>query len=224
MAFNTWTGSLVDAPYEVIEREFRRVLNGAPMPNLSESMVLFTESWADCPQHAKAYAALNRWYVDNLVESHNRNLNTYGFSEWESSHPLLSTMNKIFNPYHWYHMKRIVTEIERSVRINEIESRQKYDPRDRIELIIAKSIQQRKYEYDIQLDKSGDEYRRKLDKRCEQSEENWRVINAAVNNRRAAKRPSVGEQASNFYNNNPFWSGVVGALLYHKAKDTFGNK
>lgn len=226
MAFNTWTSSIVDAPYDVIEGEIRRILNGAPLPNISESMVLFNLSWADCPQYAQTYLSLQKWYITEVIDSHDRNLNEYGFSEWESPHPFLNTMNKIFNPYHWYHMKRIVTEIERSVRINEIESRQKYDPKDRLELITAKAIQQRKYEYDIELDNGTAVSRRKLDERCAQSDENWRTINAAMAERSnpTNKRPSVGEQASNFYNNNPFWSGVVGALLYHKVKDTFGNK
>lgn len=226
MASNKWTGNVIDAPYEVIESAIRRILGGAPVPNIHETMVLFNHSWADCPQYSQQYLALQQWYVNEFVESHTRDLNEYGFSEWESPHKLLNTMNKIFNPYHWYHMKHIVADIEQDFRNQERKVGHSVNTKERVEAVAKKAIARRKREYDIELDKCVDSAHRRNTAKFKKSENQWKIINAAMDSRSRTVNTSSTpmEQVSNFYKNNPFWSGVIGALLFYKAKDTFGSK
>lgn len=218
--------SLVDASFLEIDHAIRRALVNGVLPQISPTTAPFgLAGGTDSDAIGSCYNLL-LLYNERFASSHTRNLNEYGFSTWESPHPYLNDMNKIFNVYHWYHMNPIVKKVEREVRIAEIERGVPYTATERVELIVAKAIVIRQGEYEQTLKETAFHSRRRGEERISKMYADTKATFTSLDNKkRAAKQQaSVGERVSSFYSNNPFWSGVIGALLYHKAKDTFGNK
>lgn len=219
MAFHNWTGSLIDAPFDVIEDAIQTVLKGAPAPYISPTDAI-SQIFIDAnPEYRFEYLNLCKLYVNEFGHSDQLNLNEYGFSTWESSHPVINALRLVYNKFHWYHMQPIVKRIARQIRIQELSSGRQFSEADRIELIHAKA-------YDEQ-----DRDRREALRR-------WRNDTVAESTRRireidrAASAPShqqqsgggIIDQLADYNLRNPLTVGIVGATIYHKLKDAFGIK
>ncbi len=219
MAFNDWTGSLLDAPQEVIEAAIQKALNGAPAPHVSPFDAMLYCFVETSPEYRTEYTELYKWFVANFGDTDQVAVNEYGFSAWESSHPLINDMTRANNKFHWYHMKPIVKRIERNVRIQELDSGRHFSQKDRLELISAKAYDEQDY---VRRNAISD----------------WRASMTAAKNRefRMSEREILGKfqqpQQSkgvvdwflDYNRRNPLTVGLVGASIYHKLKDAFTSK
>ena len=219
MAFDDWTGSLLDAPQEVIEAAIQKALNGAPTPHISPYDAMLYCFVETSPEYRTEYTELYKLYVSNFADSDQIAVNEYGFSTWESSHPLINDMTRANNKFHWYHMKPIVKRIERNVRIQELDSGRHFSQKDRLELISTKAYDEQDYARHVAIGE-------------------WRASANAARNRefRRSEREIFGKfqqtQQSkgvidwflDYNRRNPLTVGLVGASIYHKLKDAFGNK
>lgn len=219
MAFIDWTGNLVDAPYEVIETAIQKVLNGAPIPHMSPADAVSQVFIDENPEYRSEYQALCTWYVTEFAEVDQLNLNEYGFSTWQSSHPLINALNLVYNKFHWHHMKPIVKRIERNVRIQELDSGRHFSQKDRLELIASKAYEERdgdrRFELDVWSNASINAAYRRL-------RESGSEVAATLN--RPQPSGSLIDRFADYNRRNPLTVGLIGATIYHKLKDAFSGK
>lgn len=220
MASIEWTDKLINAPYDVVEAAIQKVLNGAPVPHISPTYALSQIILDDNPEYRSEYLDLCRLYVNEFGGSDKLELNEYGFSTWESVHPVINALHLLYNKFHWYHMKSIVKRIERKIRIQELESGQHFSQQDRTELVAAKAWDERESERRRALQEWRDQTITGVDHRLRAS--NKAIAEQLIPSKR--ETGSLVDRVLEYNTRNPLTFGIMGASLYHSIKDAFTSK
>lgn len=216
MAFLDWTGGLMDAPRDVIEAAIQRTLNGAPVPYISPTDALPQVFVEHHPQYRMQYQDLCNLYIREFGEADQLDLNEYGFSTWKSSHPLINALMLVYNKFHWDHMKPIVKQMERTLRLRELNGESQSVGKNRIELIAAMAYEEQNTRHHRAIEDWTNSSINSLYERQRDSTRDLTAMNSHSNT-----STGVVDWFNDYNRRNPFTVGLVGATIYHKIKDLF---
>lgn len=217
MAFDDWTSKLMDAPRDVIEDAIQKVLKGAPTPQISPLDAVSQVFVEEHPKYRSEYQELCNLYVREFGDSDQLDLNEYGFSTWESSHPLINSLQLVYNKFHWYHMKPIVKRVERTIRLRELNGDQQLSKSGRLELIAATAYEEQDYARRRAIEDWSNSSIKALYQRKHESD----MELAATPNNSNQPMGSLIDWFADYNRRNPLTVGLVGATVYHKIKDLF---
>lgn len=132
---------------------------------------------------------------------------TYGFNPQKIKHHLLNDLMLDAQRFHYKFMKPIVAQVERDVRLTEIQQGWKYADDDRWFLIREKSL-------DVRRTQIQDQWERfhPMPEPVDYTEYNH-IMERAGN----TEPVNLTEMVSDFNKNHPFWAGWFGMKVLRKA-------